>query len=1203
MMDNVNHHYRWPYGHDEDGAQGSQPCQQMDLFCSSEEPLDVAAWLSFFEDDGKAEGRGLGSAGSSFSLDSFRQVEEEIAEELRRHHGKADEEVSAFVAAEPLLLPSQSCVTTAYSEDDPPRREVTATPPPSLPLPLPTFSTTQEESGKEPVKQGVEEEEEEVKIVSVVHKHENSPSPFGLLFQRTTPARQRPPLSLAKRTPNKDASSRIASSTTSSFSRIGSLPPSSTTISSCEASSGPLSKVLLSKGKDVAKVEKPIPSHSTADTHTAPERPSTETTASPKAATTPTPSSSPSPTKQKKRKKKQWGGFLDTSSSSSEEWEGEERAFSNGSSPVKEEDNTRQHVATLLPFDKTREEAAGEERNGDQKERGNSFKRKIERVFNLLAEPSSPDAIATRHNSDNDDNMWNDNPVASQHKKRRIQVSEQDPMALVVQGHLSQDEKYAEEEQKKEEAEEPVKEVVTKRRRGRPKGSGKKRTSRGRPPKHRASVVEPSAETEPPKKEDSKASNNRLTIRITRNSKRMEEDDLPSKSSREERNEAMTMQSPLTEQQHNEPSKKIHPAQEEIDSRKGDEGDEEEFIELDKFVEPFDEQSVKEWSSARIAAWRQRHSNPNAYYYRFTDIGVKQAAGGIKGAEAKAWMDRYNEFKSKGWQVGSSWGLFSKGLPHRVGYQCANYYRKLVRERKLPNEKANAASSKRTNNEIDEDTRQCSAGYRGSHSKDMQLKNCLTDVWQTQQVKYVEKWVDRWLRKYHVGEGDITFTTSSVSPQRSKRETEHSTIASQPISPISPINTSHVHKQEKKKSKDNEKENEKRTPLNKSKTNDALLLLERKEQRLATKANKKTEPLPLSPPQQPPKLETKAIKTIQPERNKKQLISSSPLLRSKQTAPITRQLDLSFWIKGLAPLPQEEQPPEKVAMPKRIPSTWARLIQPLQRDHKGRTALQRRYEDIKGAFYQEMKLSEPYDLKLLGNDFEAVVMDPPWANQETWGVTPEELGRWWDIGSLVRNGLLFIWVEKELIPRVMRMAAKWGFTYVENLAWVRQSVNNKTVEEPSPYFRKSKLTLLIFKKMPSSLNGVVGSSDNDDDDEEETAIGDLELRHQRNTDVIFAPLPPISKERYHRIRPRNSTKQTKKEAFSSKGDEMADEEEDKEEDWVEVEREEKPEAVYDIIETMLPNACYDKARGRGKMLELFCPKGYRRKGWTSVHFY
>ncbi|KAL6062675.1 Myb-like DNA-binding domain containing protein [Balamuthia mandrillaris] len=945
MMDNASHHHHWPYGDDEDGAQGSQPCQQMDLFCSSEEPLDVAAWLSFFEDGGKAEGRGLGSAGSSFSLDSFRQVEEEIAEELRRHHGKADEEVFAFVAAEPLL-PSQSCITTAYSEDDPPRREVTATPPPSLPLPLPTLSTTQEESGKEPVKQG-EEEEEEVKIVSVVHKNKNSPSPFGLLFQRTTPARQRPPLSLAKRTPNKDASSRIASSTTSSFSRIGPLPPSSTTISSCEASSfGPLSKVSLSTGKDVAKVEKPIPSLSTADTYTAPERPSTATTTSPKAAATPTPSSSPSPTKQKKRKKKQWGGFLDTSSSSSEEWEGEESAFSNGSSPVKGEDNTRQHVATLLPFDKTRE-AAGEERNGDQKERGNSLKRKIERVFNLLAEPSSPDAIATRHNNDNDDNMEHDNPVASQHKKRRTQVSEQDPMALVVQGHLSQGEKYDEEEQKKKEAEEPVEEVVTKRRRGRPKGSGKKRTSRGRPPKHRASVVEPSAETEPPKKEDSKASNNRLTIRITRNSKRMEEDDLPSKSSREERNEAMTMQSPLTEQQHNEPSKKLHPAQEEIDSRKGDE---EAFIELDKFVEPFDEQSVKEWSSARIAAWRQRHSNPNAYYYRFTDIGVKQASGGIKGAEAKAWMDRYNEFKSKGWQVGSSWGLFSKGLPHRVGYQCANYYRKLVRERKLPNEKANAASSKRTDNEVDEDTRQCLAGYRGSHSKDqMQLKNCLTDVWQTQQVKYVEKWVDRWLRKYHGGEGDITFTTSSVSPQRSKRETEHSTIASQLIS-TSPIDTSHVHKQEKKKSKDNEKENEKRTPLNKSKTNDALLLLERKEQRLAMKANKKTEPLPpLSPPQQPPKLETKAIKTFQPERNKKQLISSSPLLRSKQTAPITRQLDLSFWIKGLAPLPQEEQPPEKVAMPKRIPSTWARLIQPLQRDHKGRTALQRRYQDIKGA--------------------------------------------------------------------------------------------------------------------------------------------------------------------------------------------------------------------------------------------------------------
>ncbi len=33
---------------------------------------------------------------------------------------------------------------------------------------------------------------------------------------------------------------------------------------------------------------------------------------------------------------------------------------------------------------------------------------------------------------------------------------------------------------------------------------------------------------------------------------------------------------------------------------------------------PFDEETVRGWSEARLQAWRQRHTNANAYYYRFS---------------------------------------------------------------------------------------------------------------------------------------------------------------------------------------------------------------------------------------------------------------------------------------------------------------------------------------------------------------------------------------------------------------------------------------------------------------------------------------------------------------------------------------------------------------------------------------------------------
>mmetsp|Transcript_25139 Transcript_25139/g.35221 ORF Transcript_25139/g.35221 Transcript_25139/m.35221 type:complete len:168 (-) Transcript_25139:27-530(-) len=117
------------------------------------------------------------------------------------------------------------------------------------------------------------------------------------------------------------------------------------------------------------------------------------------------------------------------------------------------------------------------------------------------------------------------------------------------------------------------------------------------------------------------------------------------------------------------------------------------------------------------------------------------------------------------------------------------------------------------------------------------------------------------------------------------------------------------------------------------------------------------------------------------------------------------------------------------------------------------------------------------------------------------------------------------------------MAEKWGFEYVENIVWVKMQANNKLARQDHQYFKKSKSHVFIFRKGEK-----------------------LELRHQRNPDVIF-----------DFVRTTSSTNE-----------------------------EEKPEFLYKIIETLLPTACYNEQTKRGKLLELWAKKGAKRRGWTKV---
>lgn len=160
--------------------------------------------------------------------------------------------------------------------------------------------------------------------------------------------------------------------------------------------------------------------------------------------------------------------------------------------------------------------------------------------------------------------------------------------------------------------------------------------------------------------------------------------------------------------------------------------------------------------------------------------------------------------------------------------------------------------------------------------------------------------------------------------------------------------------------------------------------------------------------------------------------------------------------------------------------------------------------------------------------------------------------------SVMQDGILFIWVEKEYIMDVCKFLEGQEFYYVENMCWVMLDENMKAevektqtqdstpafIREDYTYLKKSKKTLLMFRRM-SKGDG-------------ENGHAKLELRHQRTGDVVFDwkdPVNRFSKPQYY---------------------------------------------TYKLIETLLPKAMVDLKKSPNlKMIELWAQDDKPRKGWIK----
>jgi hypothetical protein len=92
------------------------------------------------------------------------------------------------------------------------------------------------------------------------------------------------------------------------------------------------------------------------------------------------------------------------------------------------------------------------------------------------------------------------------------------------------------------------------------------------------------------------------------------------------------------------------------------------------------EDLMEGWSDARKKAWQNREKNENQYYYRFNAPGEPQGEGKWTSDEHALFLRTLEEVRSgaAGYPM-YQWGSFSKNIPGRVGYQCSNYYRTLIK--------------------------------------------------------------------------------------------------------------------------------------------------------------------------------------------------------------------------------------------------------------------------------------------------------------------------------------------------------------------------------------------------------------------------------------------------------------------------------------------------------------------------------------------
>lgn len=105
--------------------------------------------------------------------------------------------------------------------------------------------------------------------------------------------------------------------------------------------------------------------------------------------------------------------------------------------------------------------------------------------------------------------------------------------------------------------------------------------------------------------------------------------------------------------------------------------------------------------------------------------------------------------------------------------------------------------------------------------------------------------------------------------------------------------------------------------------------------------------------------------------------------------------------------------------------------------------------------------------------FDVIVMDPPWqlaSHAPTRGVAiayqqlPDFCIEDLPIQNLQTNGFVFIWVINNKYEKAFELMEHWGYKYVDDITWVKQTVNRRMAKGHGYYLQHAKETCLVGLK-------------------------------------------------------------------------------------------------------------------------------------------
>lgn len=126
---------------------------------------------------------------------------------------------------------------------------------------------------------------------------------------------------------------------------------------------------------------------------------------------------------------------------------------------------------------------------------------------------------------------------------------------------------------------------------------------------------------------------------------------------------------------------------------------------------------------------------------------------------------------------------------------------------------------------------------------------------------------------------------------------------------------------------------------------------------------------------------------------------------------------------------------------------------------------------------------------LHAKNVEAILINPAWKQDGSAGISLEDFAHFEFSKHLLIDGLVFVWVEKEIIFDIIRILEKQDLIYVENVCWVMldrtkragkwppkltcAEIDQRKTIDVSPayirdnytYIKKSHKTLLIFRRL------------------------------------------------------------------------------------------------------------------------------------------